>query len=48
LLWVGSSRFPVLLGKHTSDWTTPSEKKKKDTAKYIKKLVTEEVEATNQ
>jgi hypothetical protein len=38
--------FPVLLGKRKSEWTPPSEKKKKANAKYIRNLVAEEAEAT--
>ncbi len=39
--------FPVLLGKRKSEWSQPSEKKKRDNAKYIRKIVAEESEATS-
>jgi hypothetical protein len=39
--------FPVLLGKRKSEWTPPSEKKKKDNVKQVRNLVAEEGKVTN-
>jgi hypothetical protein len=39
--------YQVLLGKSKSEWSPPSDKKKKANAKHIKKLFADESEAAN-